>query len=361
MNRVVNSTLLTLVLLIPASVSAQSNVGVYVTGPDLQTKELEFKVVEGQRVKSGFQVKPESVVQVTQDGNLLVVTEPRNNVDNVKITDGSGKTTELVNTNGDTHSLSGIAPGVYTLDVIVNQPNSNNRAAYETILVILQPGQAPQNPTQIIQKVKVVTDVSITFEDDDGKDRDRDRDPCKRWKSYGDVCQPIRNGQCEQGYVKLFGACFDTDAILDHETEEECQADPLCREYRERYPSDPDCGEGFVFERNRCIPICGEGQYEPGELCRDDGDEDEVRCPDGSIIIPSIGEECPPEEDDRDLSNPVCPPRCGNNEDLPPVEEEPIEEEGDSDEGNNDDGGNDNGDNGDNSNEDSNNSGETFE
>jgi hypothetical protein len=69
--------------------------------------------------------------------------------------------------------------------------------------------------------------VSITFEDDDVKDRDRDRDPCKRWESYGSVCQPIRNGQCEQGYAKLFSACFDTDAILDHETSQFLS--PPCR------------------------------------------------------------------------------------------------------------------------------------
>ena len=59
MKQVVNSTLLALLFLVPASVSAQNDIGVYVTGPDLQTKELEFKVVEGQRVKSGFQVKPD--------------------------------------------------------------------------------------------------------------------------------------------------------------------------------------------------------------------------------------------------------------------------------------------------------------
>jgi hypothetical protein len=71
MKQVVKSTLLTLELLVPASVLAQSDIGVYVTGPDLQTKELEFKVVEGEKVKSGFPVKPESVVQVTQGGNPL--------------------------------------------------------------------------------------------------------------------------------------------------------------------------------------------------------------------------------------------------------------------------------------------------
>jgi hypothetical protein len=251
-------------------------------------------------VKSGFQVKPESVVQVTQGGNLLVVTEPRNNVDSVKITDGSGRITELVNTNGETFSLSGIAPGVYTLDVIVNQPNSNNRAAYETILVILQPGQAPQNPTQIIQKVKVVTDVSITFEDDDGKDRNRDRDPCKKWKSYGDACQPIKKGKCEQGSVKLFGACFDTDVILDHDTEEDCQKDPLCREYREKYPDKP----------KPKIPICGE--HKPGELCRDEIDDcfDESGCPGWEEVTPK-------EEEGK-----ICQDYEGN----PCVEQNPIED-----------------------------------
>lgn len=66
MKQVVKSTLSTLLSLVPVSVLAQSDVGVYVTGPDLQSKELEFKVVEGQKVKSGFQMKPESVVQVTQ-------------------------------------------------------------------------------------------------------------------------------------------------------------------------------------------------------------------------------------------------------------------------------------------------------
>jgi hypothetical protein len=72
-------------------------------------------------MRSGFQVKPESIT-----GNIRwrspSVTEPRNNVDNVKIADGSGRITELVNTNGDTFSLSGIAAGVYTLDVIARPP-----------------------------------------------------------------------------------------------------------------------------------------------------------------------------------------------------------------------------------------------
>jgi hypothetical protein len=347
MNRVVNSTLLTLVLLIPAGVSAQSDVGVYVTGPDLQTKELEFKVVEGQRVKSSFQVKPESVVQVAEGGNLLVVTEPRNNVDNVKITDGSGKITELVNTNSDTFSLSGIPPGVYTLDVIANLPISDSRAAYETILVILRPGQAPQNPTQIIQKVRVITDVSITFEDDDDDDgcsnkpgsagmpypMDK-RTECE--KKFYDYCKKIGFGsssRCENQYE-----LFHDDDCFGFNNSKECDEWYIDgkEKFCEKYPNHKQCAKDE-------LPICGEGGYEPGELCRDDGDEDEVRCPDGNIIIPSTGEECP---DDRDICIDIYPPppECGGQEDdgfLPNPSEDPIypdeevEEENDSEESDN--------------------------
>jgi hypothetical protein len=344
MNRVVNSTLLTLVLLIPAGVSAQSDVGVYVTGPDLQTKELEFKVVEGQSVKSGFQVKPESVVQVTQGGNLLVVTEPRNNVDSVKITDGSGKIIELVNTNGDTFSLSGIAPGIYTLDVIVNQPNSNNRAAYETILVILQPGQAPQNPTQIIQQVKIVTDVSITFEGDkphicyfdpDNKACDPD-DEGKCPPGFGmngnDRCIP--QGDCPKGYGRIdddeTGKCFKKDDIKK-------------------------CPDGSIIHKDdRCpiplpepeLPICGEGSV-PGELCRDDGDD---KTCDGPAV--PVGDECVLPEDD-----PILPEEPTEDPVYPDEVDEDESEETD-DDGSNGDGSN--ADNGDSSDDGGSSDGEVF-
>ena len=121
------------------------------------------------------------------------------------------------------YSLAGIPVGAYILDVIVDLGN-NKRGAYETILVILEKDQKPVPPQQIIQTVKISD--TIIFDDNDGKDRDRD--PCKRYDKYVNICKPILdNGQCEQGYVKLFGACYDSDAVLDHETPEECQADPL--------------------------------------------------------------------------------------------------------------------------------------
>jgi hypothetical protein len=312
-------------------------------------------------VKSGFQVKPESVVQVAQGGNLLVVTDPRNNVDNVKITDASGKVTELVNTNGDTFSLSGIAPGIYTLDIIVNQPNSNTRAAYETILVILQPGQAPQNPSQIIQKVKVVTDVSITFEDDDGDDgcsnkpgsaglkfpQDK-RTECE--KEEYDECQENRKangrewggGRCDNMYELFWDDdCFGFENSRDcdnwfNDREKFCEDNP---NHKKCIVPDPGCDEGYVFHNGECKPICGEVDLPEGELCLDDGDE--ITC-DGPAV--PRGNECVlPEDDpcgglehipeDRDCDGKIDDEFLGG---PPTGEEEPVEESDDSESGSED-------------------------
>jgi hypothetical protein len=274
-------------------------------------------------------VKPEGVVQVTQGGNLLVVTEPRNNVDNVKITDGSGRITELVNTNGDTFSLSGISPGVYNLDVIVNLPSSDNRAAYETILVILQPGQPPQEPTQIIQKVEVVTDVLVTFDDYDDDDGCSDK-PGSAGMSYPmdkrTECEKKDYDNCEKKGFKTSGKfcdniyeLFNDDDCFGYANQKECDEGTLPK----------DCEPGFVKHDGKCKPICGEGGYKTGELCLDDGDEitcdgpavpkgDKCVMPDQPvegepIIFPDTGVEYPIE------SNPV--------EQEPVVNEKPVEEE----------------------------------
>jgi hypothetical protein len=289
MKQVANSTLLTLLLLVPASVSAQNDVGVYVTGPDLQTKELEFKVVEGQKVKSGFQVKPESVVQVSQGGNLLVVTEPRNNVDSVKITDGSGRITKLVNTNGDTFSLSGIAPGVYTLDAIVNMPNSGTRAAYETILVILSPGQSPQDPTQIIQKVKIVTDVRVTFEDvnsDDGCSNKPGSAGLKFPQDKRTECEKIDYDECEKKGFKTSGGFCDN--IYELFWDDDCFGFENAKECND-YANDRDAFCVNNPNHKKCpkpIPPCDQDNP-TGQLCRDD--RDEITC-DGREV--PRGNEC---------------------------------------------------------------------
>jgi hypothetical protein len=234
-----------------------------------------------------FVIKPQSVVQVKQGDNLVVATQPITQiVESVKVQDQRGVIKELESLGNNVYSLAGIPIGNYILDVIVDL-GSNKKGAFETILVILAQGQQPVNPAQIINKVKQITDVQIIFEDDD--DNDKDRDPCKK---YVKICRPILdNGQCEQGYANLFGACFDTDAILDHDTEEECQADPLCREYRDRYPS-------------KLLPPCGEGRTEDG-YCTDIGDDITFDGP----VIP-IGNSC------------QLPPTPEPIEEIPEVPEE---------------------------------------
>jgi hypothetical protein len=125
---------------------------------------LDMKATETREV-SGFIVKPESVVQITQGENLVVFTQPPDRVDNVKVTDSTGVMTKLVSLGNNAYSLLGFAPAVYVLDVIVDI--GDERAAYETILVILKQGQPPIQPIEVINKIKVVTDVRVTFEDDD--------------------------------------------------------------------------------------------------------------------------------------------------------------------------------------------------
>jgi hypothetical protein len=126
--------------------------------------ELDLKATETREI-AGFTVKPESVVQIKQGENLNVYTVPPDRVDNVKVTDSTGVITKLVSLGNNAYSLLGFAPGVYVLDVIVDI--GDERAAYETILVILKQGQPPIQPIEVINKVKVVTDARVTFEDDD--------------------------------------------------------------------------------------------------------------------------------------------------------------------------------------------------
>jgi hypothetical protein len=61
-----------------------------VTGSDLTAKELDIKVIEGQSPVSNFKIKPESVVQITEGENLMVFTQPPDQVDKVKLTNVAG-------------------------------------------------------------------------------------------------------------------------------------------------------------------------------------------------------------------------------------------------------------------------------
>jgi hypothetical protein len=323
-------TLLTLVLLVPASVSAQSNVSVYVTGPDLLTKELEIKVVEGQKAKSSFQVKPESVVQVTQGGNLLVVTEPRNNVDNVKITDGGGKITELVNTNDDTFSLSGIAPGVYTLDVIANLPNSDDRAAYETILVVLQRGQSPLQPVEVINQVKVITEVTFEgVEDDDECSNEPGSAGMKFPMDKRTECEKRDYDECEKKGFGSSNFCENMDELFEDNdcfgfsNSKECDTwyNDGREKFCEKYPNHKSCENSYIDEGDYLT--CDHGFVDKGKGCEPVDCETNPGNPDCNWQdIPADVTEVPILPDDEQNVE----KDGGESETIDP-EENPIEEE----------------------------------
>jgi hypothetical protein len=75
---------------------------------------------------------------LTEGENLVVFTQLPDMIDNVKVTNTNGVMSKLVSLGNNAYSLLGFAPGSYVLDVIVDMPDSDNREAYETILVILK-------------------------------------------------------------------------------------------------------------------------------------------------------------------------------------------------------------------------------
>jgi hypothetical protein len=128
-----------------------NNVNVFVVVTPT-THQLDLKAIEGEVPTRNFVIKPQSVVQVKQGDNLVVVTQPITQiVESVKVQDQKGVIKELESLGNNVYSLAGIPVGAHILDVIVDL-GSNKRGAYETILVILAQGQQPVQPAQIINK-----------------------------------------------------------------------------------------------------------------------------------------------------------------------------------------------------------------
>lgn len=125
--------------------------------------------------------------------------------------------------------------------------------------------------------------------------------------------EPIPMSFCESGernFVVVNGKCYDQDAITDFDTEEECQADEICRAYWEeqsktRNPEDIDiCKETPTF------PTCYEDAFAP------------------PTPEPEPIGDCSHEGDDVDVCRPVEDPNHGEikgDEEL--AEEEQNEEE----------------------------------
>ena len=91
--------------------------------------------------------------QVKRGENLVTFTQPTGSIDSVKLTDSKGVIATLRELENSQYSLEGFPTGAYILDVIANL-GSNQKGAYETILVILQNDQEPVQPEQVINQVK---------------------------------------------------------------------------------------------------------------------------------------------------------------------------------------------------------------
>lgn len=152
-------------LLVSGIAFAQGNFSIFVAGHTIGLKATQLD--NGQVIPvANFEIAPESVVSVKQGENLLVMTstnEPQR-VEKVKVTDNSGKVTELVPTQPNVYSLSGLQAGVYVLNVIAENPDPGGRNAYETILVILGPNQKPLSPAQYLTYVTIETDFEWVFD-----------------------------------------------------------------------------------------------------------------------------------------------------------------------------------------------------
>jgi hypothetical protein len=166
------TALFALLLIVPAgdSLSAQPdpspaprvNFKVSVTGtaPGSVPHDLSLKVTQipgGQLSETtGFALNPESVVQVKQGENIIVTTSENLKVNNVKAKNVQGQQVDLLPLPNSLWSLQNLVPGVYLLDVTVDMSSSGILGVYETVLVILQPGQQPLPPTTVINEVSII-------------------------------------------------------------------------------------------------------------------------------------------------------------------------------------------------------------
>jgi len=243
---------------------------------------------------SGFAVSPEDVVQVKQGENIVVSTSADLKTHEVKVTNTQGQLVDLLPLSSNMWSLQGLTPGVYKLDVIADMSSSGIMGAFETVLVILGPGQQLLPPTQyitMIQSVSVKTD--IIFKEDSNE--------CSNSPGSANMGFPYENvSECE---VK--GA-------------EDCRKNKIdsnyCEGLKERFRDDcegfknkQECDEWWEKESKRVycmenygMPCCDEANTPSGDTCYDEGDPDD--CEPGFI---DKGFGCEPE--DQDIID-QCPP-----------------------------------------------------
>jgi hypothetical protein len=132
------------------------------------------------------------VVQVKEGDPLVVFSQPPGTIQNVKLTDANNAIATLSKISDTEFSLEGFPTGAYVLDVVTEM--GANRAAFETLLVILRPDQQPIQPQQLTQLVQIDIEIRDEFifpPDDNQTNPDPDLPP----------------EECDEGYRLVDGFC----------------------------------------------------------------------------------------------------------------------------------------------------------
>ena len=111
------------------------------------------------QVQDDFEIEPEDVITVQQFNDLRVIPSNQGSVQAVKITDERKQTVELAFSQISGIVKQDLPSKAYLLDVIVLMENGD-KYAYETVLVVLAPGQTLNqvNTQNIIQNFVTSTE-----------------------------------------------------------------------------------------------------------------------------------------------------------------------------------------------------------
>jgi hypothetical protein len=214
-----------------------------------------------------FDITIDNVIQAKQGGSIKAYSsDPSIKIVKAKVRTDTAieNLRELPRTQGNTFSLRGLASGVYILDIIAQKDNRD--LAYETIMVILDPGKTTITANlQIINNIitKVKTEVNKTEKNiikiirGNGGGSEGDGDPTPQpifapdrdcWfnPDQKKCTLPDPTGDCPAGFARNEDAqCF----------------------------KEGDCPEGF-----------GRGDDDESDLCYKN--EDFVHCPNGDKLSP---------------------------------------------------------------------------
>jgi hypothetical protein len=263
-----------------------------------------------------FDITIDNVVQIKQGGSIKAFSgDPSLKIVKAKVrTDTEIENLrELPRTQGNTFSLTGLASGVYILDIIAQKDNRD--LAYETILVILDRGE----PTTITANLQIINNI-ITKVKTEVKNENKNIIKIIRGNggsSDGGGKPTSHPKSCPEGSiwdnVEKICVIVDVEPIPQPPTpqlptgvfkpDEDCRYNPDQEKCTLPDPT-KDCPPGFA--RNEDAQCFKEGDCPEG-YARGDEDEsgacypedDMVTCPNGDRLSPGwecVGEELIPKE-----------------------------------------------------------------